>query len=235
MNKKILSIVLLIVSLGVLTLAVTACGSPDVGGIGDGARYGRGAAQPQSEIQTGAQVETAQDFGNASPLVENDVRQIVDTARSGNSRGKGSSNGGNIGRMSNGSYGTLSEVEADALQRAIEEEYGAQALYESVVAAFGEVEPFVMIAKSEAQHAAALIRLAEKYGVAIPEYPDVNELPVFDSIEAACQAGVDAEIADAALYDELMSLTDRPDLLRVFANLQRASLENHLPAFQVCE
>ena len=59
--------------------------------------------------------------------------------------------------------------------------------------------------------------------------------PTFATLEAACQAGVQAEIADAALYDELMPLTDKPDLLRVFENLQSASLESHLPIFQACE
>jgi len=46
---------------------------------------------------------------------------------------------------------------------------------------------------------------------------------------------VDAEIADAALYDEIMPSTTHADLLRVYANLKAASLNNHLPAFQACE
>jgi len=53
-------------------------------------------------------------------------------------------------------------------------------------------------------------------------------------LTAACQAGVDAEIADAALYDELLKVTDNPDVMQVFKNLQAASLNNHLPAFEAC-
>ena len=47
----------------------------------------------------------------------------------------------------------------------------------------------------------------------------------------ACQAGVQAEIADAALYDELMAVTTHADLLRVYTNLQSASL-NDPPVFE---
>ena len=45
---------------------------------------------------------------------------------------------------------------------------------------------------------------------------------------------MDAEIADAALYDELLKVTDNADLIQVFKNLQRASLNAHLPAFETC-
>lgn len=50
-----------------------------------------------------------------------------------------------------------------------------------------------------------------------------------------CAIGAAAEIANAALYDELMAQTQRSDLLRVYANLQRASLEQHLTAFESCD
>jgi hypothetical protein len=85
--------------------------------------------------------------------------------------------------------------------------------------------------RSEAQHASALLRLADKYGVTAPAYPDAADLPTFASLSLACQAGVQAEIADAALYDELIPVVTHTDLLRVFENLQSASLNNHLPTF----
>jgi rubrerythrin len=50
----------------------------------------------------------------------------------------------------------------------------------------------------------------------------------------ACQAGVDAEIANVALYDRLMQNTSRQDILAVFENLRRASQERHLPALRRC-
>ena len=130
--------------------------------------------------------------------------------------------------------GPLSDAEAQALARAIQEEFGAQALYESVVGTFGSLVPFNAIAQSEVQHAAALVNLANKYGVAVPEFPTGDTLPTFATLAEACQAGVDAEIADAALYDELMAVTTHSDLLRVYTNLQNASLNKHLPAFEAC-
>jgi len=45
---------------------------------------------------------------------------------------------------------------------------------------------------------------------------------------------VQAEIADGALYERLFDVVTAPDIIRVFTNLQRASLDNHLPAFESC-
>ena len=51
----------------------------------------------------------------------------------------------------------------------------------------------------------------------------------------ACAAGVAAEIADAALYDRLKAETTREDILRVYDRLQSASLNQHLPEFELCD
>ena len=131
--------------------------------------------------------------------------------------------------------GDLTAEQESALVAALEEEYGAVALYESVMDAFGTVQPFASIARSEQMHVKALLNIFERYGVTAPAAPAASDLPSFDTLEAACAAGTAAEIADGALYDELMPLFDQPDVLRVFENLQRASLENHLPAFEACE
>ncbi len=128
----------------------------------------------------------------------------------------------------------LSEAEIAALQDAILEEYGAYNLYNAVIDQFGNVDPFVRIARSEQMHYTVLIRQAEKYGITVPENPGLTSPVTFASLAEACQAGVDAEIADAALYDELMAVTTHTDLLRVYERLQNASLDNHLPAFESC-
>ena len=58
----------------------------------------------------------------------------------------------------------------------------------------------------------------------------------FASVPLACAAGVVAEREDAAFYTPYLSRTDLPqDVRNVFTNLQRASLENHLPAFERCQ
>jgi hypothetical protein len=50
----------------------------------------------------------------------------------------------------------------------------------------------------------------------------------------ACEAGIKAEIENAGLYDRLMRMTTRPDILRVFQRLEWASRERHLPPFRRC-
>jgi hypothetical protein len=144
----------------------------------------------------------------------------------------GQANGSN-GSTAGAAITPLSDAEISGLLDAIDEERTAQALYLSVVNTFGSDSVFDEIAASEANHADALIRQADKYGVEIPEYitPD---LPTFETLAEACEAGVTAEIVDADLYDEISAFTTHTDLLQVYSNLQSASLNSHLPAFEVC-
>ncbi len=128
----------------------------------------------------------------------------------------------------------LSDEEKTALQDAILEEYGAYNLYNAIIDQFGEVNPFVRIVRSEQMHANVLIRQAEKYGVEVPENPGLTTPVSYSSLVEACQAGIDTEVADGALYDELMAVTTHTDLLRVYERLQWVSLNNHLPAFEAC-
>jgi hypothetical protein len=144
--------------------------------------------------------------------------------------------GGRGGRTGSGYALTpLSSAEAAALQQAILEEYGAYNLYQSVIAQLGNVYPFNQIVRSEQQHINVLVRQADKYGVTVPANPGLTTEPAFATLAQACQAGVNAEIADAQLYDTLKPVTTHADLLQVYNNLQSASLNNHLPAFQTCD
>jgi len=59
----------------------------------------------------------------------------------------------------------LSEAEEEALKEAILEEYCAFNLYQAIIDKFGATSPFSQIVRSEQQHAKALLRQAEKYGV----------------------------------------------------------------------
>lgn len=160
----------------------------------------------------------------------------VPGGRGGNGQGSGVPGQGNgtPGQGAGYALTPLSDAEQDALQKAILEEYGALNLYNSVIEQFGEVTPFQEIARSEQQHANTLIRQAEKYGVEVPANPGLADAPTFATLADACQAGVDAEKADAALYDELIPVTTHTDLLRVYQNLQSASLNNHLVEFETC-
>ena len=128
----------------------------------------------------------------------------------------------------------LDAAEVTALNKAINEEYGALNTYQAALAQLGNVYPFSQIARAEQQHVNVLARLFTRYGLAVPANPGLIPAPTFASLSAACQTGVDAESADAALYDTLKPSVDNADVLQVLANLQSASLNSHLPAFVAC-
>jgi hypothetical protein len=130
--------------------------------------------------------------------------------------------------------GSLHPREVIALLEALDDEHKAHATYHQVVADFGDVLPFVNIVEAEARHIAALTRLLERHRVPVPSNPWPGRVTRFDSLRAACEAAVEAEIANRSLYDRLMASTDRADILEVFQNLRDASEHNHLPAFQRC-
>ncbi len=122
-----------------------------------------------------------------------------------------------------------------ALSTAINDEYKAEATYQKIVDTFGEIRPFIMIKRAESQHINSLKAIYEKYGISIPENNLASSVPTFTSIAEACQAGVDAEIANVAIYDNLFdTVKDYDDITNVFTVLRDASQNNHLPAFQKC-
>ena len=129
---------------------------------------------------------------------------------------------------------TLTEVEINALNEALEDEYQSWAIYDQVIQDFGEVRPFINIRDAEARHIDALHRLFARYGVSIPDNPWPGKVARYSSVQAACEASVIAEIANGDLYERLFKTDLRADILNVLTNLQTASLERHLPAFQRC-
>lgn len=124
---------------------------------------------------------------------------------------------------------------ASVLERAWREEQHALATYQNVIDALGPVRPFTNIVRSEAQHVAALERVAAANGITLPAAAVAGE-PAPASVTASCDLGASAEIADAALYDELLPLVQaHPDVVQVMQSLRSASLDNHLPAFERCD
>jgi hypothetical protein len=130
--------------------------------------------------------------------------------------------------------GELKKEEADGLLLALNDEYLATATYEQVNRDFGDPRPFVNIVRAEMRHAEMLKGLFAKYGLEVPANPWPGNVPKFKSVAVACSAGVDGEILNRDLYTRLFKTTDRTDILAVYQALQRASDENHLPAFQRC-
>ncbi len=128
----------------------------------------------------------------------------------------------------------LSQLELDALHEALEDEYRAWATYDQVISDFGEVRPFINIREAEARHIQALCSLFEAYEIKIPRNNWPGKVTRYKTLKAACEAGVAAEIENGQMYDRLFKSTKKADILRVYINLQQASQQNHLPAFQRC-
>ena len=132
---------------------------------------------------------------------------------------------------------SLSAMASDnvkALKMALDDEYKAKATYLQVIEDFGAQRPFVNIVNSEQRHIDALLPFFEKYGVEVPSNSYIGNIPGFANLKEACQKGGDAEIENVQLYDKLYALADDQDLIAVFNNLQWASQNRHLPAFQRC-
>lgn len=132
--------------------------------------------------------------------------------------------------------GELTDEAKEALNEAIKDEYKALSTYEAVIEKFGAVRPFSMIKGAEEQHIASLKAVYDKYGLSVPENTWPGKINAPSSLKEACQIGVDAEIANAALYkNELLPIVDKyEDITAVFMNLMTASEEKHLPAFEKC-
>ncbi|SCZ85387.1 ferritin-like domain-containing protein [Nitrosomonas mobilis] len=129
----------------------------------------------------------------------------------------------------------MSETLSNILIEAINDEYKARATYRAVIQKFGDIRPFINIVDAESRHINALLPLFDKYDIAIPEDDWASHIETPQSILEACRVGVEAEIGNGKMYDRLLRLTsDYPDVQHVLMQLQRASTENHLPAFQRC-
>lgn len=132
--------------------------------------------------------------------------------------------------------GTLSNEAKEALIEAINDEYKAHSLYEKTIEKIGFVRPFSMIIRAEEQHISSLKALFDKYELQIPKDDWANKVSAEGTLKQACQAGVDAEIANAKLYrDKLLPMVSSyEDIMTVFTNLMNASQEKHLKAFEGC-
>jgi hypothetical protein len=129
---------------------------------------------------------------------------------------------------------TLTDTEASALHEALDDEYRAWSTYDQVIADFGDVRPFINIRDAEVRHIEALTTLFARYGLALPANSWSGKVERFASVQAACEAGVAAEIANGAMYERLLAVTRQPDVATVLRRLQQASQQRHLPAFRRC-
>ena len=262
MLKKTILAVMLVGFIGILvwggvnrTLAKTSdssgrnANSQNAEGNGTQQRgYGNQGKNPEEECDeegpygnVNGQTDTsAQEQSNGNgPSSKDDTDNSYGVADDHQTQGQAQDNGNRGGRGNGtgqgGGFDPLTVTEIEALNLALDDEYQALAIYQSVIVTFGEVEPFVEIAASEQRHIEALINQFNKYDLSVPENPWIGNVPTFDSLQQACQAGVEAEIANADLYNQLFSMTDDPNLTRVLTNLSNASWNSHLPQFEACQ
>ena len=134
-------------------------------------------------------------------------------------------------------FGALAALEKDdftieeMLVYAIQDEYMARQEYESIMDEFGEQRPFSNIIDAEVTHIQWLKELFDKYGYEIPTDDVAGYVVLPASIEAALEAGVQAEINNIAMYEKFMEEDLPDDIMDVFIELRDAS-QNHLAAFE---
>jgi hypothetical protein len=114
-----------------------------------------------------------------------------------------------------------------------EGEYAAAASYLAVLDKYGSVEPYQTIYQAELRHIDALIRQLERLGEEIPENPYLGKITAPDDLVSAAEAWALGEVLNVELYDQLISKTQNANLLKVLGNLRSASLDSHLPAFEL--
>lgn len=142
--------------------------------------------------------------------------------------------------VASASAAELSAAAKSAVDRALEDEYRAEAFYAATIEKFGEVRPFSNIINAERTHAAALVTVMKSYGIAASANPYLGDAAIKAAVPAtlaeACQMGVDAEIANRDLYAKFLlpAVAEYRDIVLVFENLRDASDQNHLPAFERC-
>ena len=121
---------------------------------------------------------------------------------------------------------TLEEM----LNYAILDEYAAQATYQAILEAYGQVKPFSKIVLAEQKHIDLLLPLFETYGIEVPVNLASESVVLPDSIASAIATGIEAETANIAIYQSFLE-QDLPDDVRVVFEYLKAGSEKHLSAF----
>jgi hypothetical protein len=124
----------------------------------------------------------------------------------------------------------------EMLRYAIEDEYLARAEYAAIIKKYGSFNPFANIIRAEETHIAWLNDAYKSAGLAVPADGAASFTAIPDTKKKAFQAGVEAEIANIAMYDSflasaLMAKSENSSLKALFARLRDAS-RNHLAAFK---
>jgi hypothetical protein len=97
---------------------------------------------------------------------------------------------------------------------------------------FNVSRPFSNIIKAEQSHQNAILYLYDVYGFEIEEFDASEHVVLPNSLPEIYDVGVEAEIANIAMYDKFLATEDLPDdVRRVFEALKNGSI-SHLQAFE---
>jgi hypothetical protein len=139
--------------------------------------------------------------------------------------------------LSAADFGAQGAIEADnltltdMLTYAIQDEYLARAEYVEIIQEYGSMRPFSNIVKAEERHISLLIPFFEQYGFEIPEDNVDEHVVVPDDVKTALELGVEAEMANIAMYEVFLKEDLPTDVRDVFERLMAASV-NHKEAFR---
>ncbi|WP_246589546.1 ferritin-like domain-containing protein [Desertibacillus haloalkaliphilus] len=134
-------------------------------------------------------------------------------------------------------YGAKAALNAPSLSvpqmltYALQDEYLAQARYNNIIEAFGNIRTFVQIREAEKRHIRALLPLFERYQIPLPDDISQSFVTTPENLKAAYAAGVQGEIENISMYERFLSLNIPNDVRIVFTQLRNASL-NHLAVFE---
>jgi hypothetical protein len=96
------------------------------------------------------------------------------------------------------------------------------------------VRPFINVHEAEGRHVEALLRLFETYQIEFPVDHWPCHITVTPTLKEVCQQAAEFEQDNMTMYDRILAETSEPDVRRVLLNLQSASRDRHLPAFERC-
>lgn len=224
--KKILIVSVVLVLMLVVGVGVIYAQGGGNGGGGNGG----GTGNPG-----GARGNNAQQWLDGGISIYDEAGTIYRRGGRGGANTLGGSNFGLVSTLPPANAVAPSEELVDLMIDGIMDEYYAYLTYDAIIENFGEVWPFTNIQRAEQQHIDAWAFIFTRYGLEVPAEPTDFIAPTFESVEAACVAGAEAEIANFALYDTMFeAFSAYPDIQQVVLALRNASEYNHLVAFQTC-
>jgi hypothetical protein len=114
-------------------------------------------------------------------------------------------------------------------------EYAAAASYAAVLDTYGQVEPYATIYQAELKHVDALIKQLDRAGIVAPANPYIGKIEAPADLTTAAQAWAEGEILNVEMYDVLIAQSTDTNLTKVLKNLRSASLDSHLPFFELAD